>query len=176
MGYVGSYIWKIRQKVGNETLLTVTVDVVVVDKDGRLKMVYVKHVDSWAFVGGHAELGDSFQSAALHELEEEIGFLANKDDLELIATLSGGGRISQYKDGNTQPMTLVFLCRNWHGEKERSDAEEVAKDAWFSIDEVKKLNISANARFVLDAYEGYLRDGKVQMIEVDELTITKSDF
>ncbi len=40
MGYVGSYVWQLRQKVGDKKLLTTTVDVLPVDEVGRVKLIY----------------------------------------------------------------------------------------------------------------------------------------
>lgn len=64
MGYKGLYIWKLRQKVGRDRLLTVTVDVLPVNQAGQVKLAYVKEFDRWNTIGDHAEEGDSFRSAA----------------------------------------------------------------------------------------------------------------
>jgi len=65
MGYVGSYVWQLRQKVGDKKLLTTTVDVLPVDEAGHVKLIYAKGFDRWSTVGGHVEEGDSYTSAAL---------------------------------------------------------------------------------------------------------------
>jgi 8-oxo-dGTP pyrophosphatase MutT (NUDIX family) len=165
MGYVGSYIWKIRQKVGRETLLTATVDVLPVRSDGKVKLVLPSHFDYWATVGGHVELGDSWGSAAINELEEEAGIVADKADLELIATISGAGRIYHYQDGDTQPFTNLYLIRKWSSEHAPSDDEEVVKTKWVSLDEARKLDLNARTAQILDAYEKYLETGEIQAIE-----------
>ena len=106
MGCVGSYVWQLRQKVGDKKLLTTTVD-----ETGCVKLIYAKSFDRWSTVGGHVEEGDSSMSAALHELREEAGIAAYASDLELFATQSGSGRVYHYLDGDTQAFTVVFCLK-----------------------------------------------------------------
>ncbi len=164
MGYVGSYVWQLRQKVGNKTLITATVDVLPIDRDGRVKLVYANHFDYWSNVGGHVELGDSWESAALNELREEAGITASKEDLELFATMSGEGRVYHYSDGDTQPFTLVFLCRNWESEDLPSDKEEVSKTEWLTLEEAKAKKTNPHTARLLEAYGEYQKTGRVQMV------------
>lgn len=166
MGYVGSYVWTIRQKVGSQRIITSTVNVLAVNSQGKIKLVYANHFRKWMVPGGHVELGDSFQQAALNELREESGIIASKDDLELFMTISGPGRVIHYADGDTTPMTLIFLCRNWQQEGDKTDIEEISNERWTSLDEARQLDISSETTMILDAYEEYLKTGKVQMIEV----------
>lgn len=165
MGYIGSYVWKLRQKVGSARIITATVDVLPVNSEGEIKFVYVEHLKWWSVVGGHVEEGDSWASAALHELEEEAGIIARKDDLELFATISGPGRVYRYADGETQPFTNIYLCRSWQNEGDPIDTEEVQKTRWMSIDEARKHGTNPHVERILDAYERYLKTGKAQAIE-----------
>ena len=56
MGYVGSYVWQLRQKVGDKKLLTTTVDVLPVDEAGRVKLIYAKAFDRWSTVGARRSI------------------------------------------------------------------------------------------------------------------------
>lgn len=165
MGYKGSYIWKLRQKVGRDRLLTVTVDVLPVNQAGQVKLVYVKEFDRWNTIGGHAEEGDSFRSAALAELAEEAGLQARADDLTLFATLSGPGRIYDYPDGQTQAFTLVFCLDKWQSEGDFTDDTEITSSQWFSLEEALALPSNDSTRQILLAYKAFRRTGTVQMIE-----------
>lgn len=167
MGYVGSYVWKVRQAVGDMRLLTATVDVLVVNSDGKVKLAYAEHVGGWSIVGGHVEYGDSWASAALSELREEAGIIAEKQDLVPWATISGPGRIYHYQDGTTQPFTLVFLIKNWTSEGEQEDKGEVSKTGWFTVDEALDMKITRWLRRILLAYRQYETTGQFQMIEED---------
>lgn len=166
MGYAGSYIWKLRQKIGSELLITATIDVLPIDDQGRIKLVYAKHVDSWNVVGGHVEPGDSYASAALNELQEEAGITASASDLIPWATISGPGRIFHYQDGDTQPFTLIFLIRKWQNETQPTDQEEIAQTEWFTVEEALKIKITPWTRKILLAYQDYLKTDQFQMIEV----------
>lgn len=164
MSYVGSYMWNLRQKVGRQTVITVTVQVVPVNPEGKFKLVYARHFDYWNFPGGHAELGDSFLSAALHELEEEVGITAQTSDLELFATKSGPGRIYHYTDGDTQPFTLIFFCQHWERESDPTDPEEAVKTGWFTPAEIAQLKTNPHIQATIDAYYTYQKTHRVQMI------------
>lgn len=147
------------------TVITATVDVLAVDTKGRLKMVLTNHIGKWTLVGGHVEPGDSWASAAINELEEEAGIIANKADLELFATISGGGRIYHYQDGDTRPFTVIYLIKKWSEERMPGDDEEVAKTKWASLEEAKKMDINDHTQNIIEAYERYLDTGKLQEIE-----------
>lgn len=67
-------MWQLRQKAGNVRIITATVDVLPINPNGEVKLVYAPHVGGWSCVGGHIEPGDSWSSAALHELEEEVHY------------------------------------------------------------------------------------------------------
>lgn len=164
MSYQDSHIYQVRQKVGDIRLITATVNVLPINQDGKIKLVRANQFGYWTGVGGHVELGDSWQSAALHELEEEAGIIAEPNDLELYATISGPGRIYEYPDGTTQPFTLAFLCRHWQSESVPTDAEEISQTAWLTLDEARARSADRRFLMLLDAYEVYLKSGQVQMV------------
>jgi len=164
MSYAGSYMWKMRQKVGKMTVITTTVDVLPIGADGKVKLVYASHFDSWSVIGGHAELGSSWSSTALDELKEEGGITAREQDLIPFGAISGPERIFHYQDGDTQAFTLLFIVKKWQDEGEQTDKEEVIKNGWFTLDEALKMEITPWARNVLLGYKKYLKTGKFQMI------------
>ncbi len=164
MSYEGSYVWQLRQKVGGMTLLTATVDVLPINSRGEVKLVYASHVARWSCVGGHAELGDSWVSAAQHELTEEAGIIAPVDAFIPFGAISGPQRIFHYQDGDTQPFTLCFIVKNWTHEGKQTDTEEVPRNGWFTLSEAYKLDLTPWCRAILQAYEAYCESGQFQMI------------
>lgn len=164
MSYRDSFIYSLRQKAGDMCLITATVDVVPINTRDEVKMVYHKHFNYWTPIGGHVELGDSWQSAAAHELYEEGGIEADEEDLELAATMSGPGRIYEYLDGTTQPFTLIFICRKWKDELKPTDVEEIAGAKWVSFDKAVRESANSRTKLILDACQEYLKTGKVQNI------------
>lgn len=128
MSYKGSYMWRLRQKVGNMIIITATVDVLPINHEGKVKLVYAPHVGGWSCVGGHVEVGDSWSSAALHELEEEAGIIASEDDLIPFGAISGPERVFHYQDGDSQPFTMCFFVKHWRAEGGQTDKEEIPQN------------------------------------------------
>jgi ADP-ribose pyrophosphatase YjhB (NUDIX family) len=164
MSYVGSYIWKLRQKAGDMPIITATVDVLPL-KDGKVKLVYAPHVGGWTCIGGHVEFGSSWSSAALAELEEEGGIIANEENLVPFGAISGPERVFHYQDGDAQPFTMCFLVKEWTEEGDQTDKEEVTKTGWFDIDEALAMEITPWCRNILLGCKRYLETGTFQMIE-----------
>lgn len=165
MSYVRSYVWKLRQKVGPMRVLTVTVDVLPINDKGEVKMVYAPHVGGWSLIGGHAEEGDSWTSAALNELLEEGGIVAEPEDLIPFGAISGKERVFHYQDGETQPFTLCFLVKKWQKEGVHTDTEEVPENGWFSVEEALAMKTTPWCRTILLGLQEYMNTGKFQMME-----------
>lgn len=165
MSYIGSYMWKLRQKVGNMRIITATVDVLPVNSKGEIKLIYSSVFNLWSCVGGHVEYGDSWSSAACNELKEEAGIIAKEEDLIPFATISGPERIFHYQDGDTQPFTLCFILKEWSYEGQQTDTEEVPKNGWFSLNEALKMPITPWFKNILLGYQRYLKENKFQIIE-----------
>ena len=154
MSYEGSYVWKIRQKIGHDELITATVDVVAV-KGGKVCLVFNKDFDAWTLPAGHVEINDSWQSAIKTEMFEEAGLAADEADFLPFATISGPNYKYEYPNGDkTSPFTLVFLCEQF-SEQDFSDSEEVLEKGWFDLGEIQDLSLTRNASLILDAYVEY---------------------
>lgn len=163
MSYIGSYVWKIRQKIGHDELITATVDVVAV-KDEKVCLVYNKDFDAWTLPAGHVESNDSWQSAIKTEMLEEAGLVAENSDLLPFATISGPNHKFEYPNGDkTQPFTLVFVCEKFL-EQDLSDSDEISKKEWFDLDSIKELPLTKNASLILDAYINYRKTKIFQQI------------
>ncbi|MCL2174313.1 NUDIX domain-containing protein [Candidatus Saccharibacteria bacterium] len=168
MGYVGSYIWQLRQGVGDMRLLTPTVDTVCVNESGEILMVYTKVFDAWTFPGGYAEPGMSWGQTAARELLEESNLSVEPKDLIPFMTLSGGGYVAQYPDGTTQPFAISFVTKRFkQGNLRTNDEEEIADMKWLSVDQARKLPKSPSAIHILPAYEKWLTTGEFQQIVLE---------
>lgn len=165
MSYVGSYMWKLRQKAGDMRILTATVDILPVNPQGKIKLVYSSVFNCWSCVGGHVEHGDSWSSAACKELEEEAGITAKESDLVPFAAISGPERIFHYQDGDTQPFTLCFIIEKWEHEGQQTDIEEVPTNGWFNLEDALKMPITPWAKNILLGYQRYRDTSQFQMIE-----------
>jgi len=165
MGYVDSYMWRLRQKAGRMLILTATVDVLPINAKGQVKLAYASHVNSWSCIGGHVEEGDSWTSATRNELLEEGGIVAEEKDLIPFGAISGKQRIFHYQDGDTQPFTLCFSVKKWQKEGEQTDKEEIPENGWFDMEEALAMPLTPWARQILLGYLEYQKTGQFQMIE-----------
>ncbi|MBR2708824.1 NUDIX domain-containing protein [Candidatus Saccharibacteria bacterium] len=164
MSYENSFVYSLRQKVGDMRLITAGVEVVPVNKKNQIKFVRSRDIEGWSIPGGHVELGDSWQSAALKELREEVGIIANVGDLKICAIVSGPGRVFSYNDGTTQSFTVCFLCRDWEKEISFSDSEEIIEAKWMDIEQARKNVTSKRELMMLDAYEKFIMTEEIQMV------------
>ncbi|MGZ8597186.1 MAG: NUDIX domain-containing protein, partial [Actinomycetota bacterium] len=82
MGFEGTTLWRVRQRVGTGLVLWPGASVMVVRDDGRVLMGHRLDNGMWAIPGGGAEEGSSFAETAVTELREEVGLEADPADLE----------------------------------------------------------------------------------------------
>jgi 8-oxo-dGTP pyrophosphatase MutT (NUDIX family) len=167
MPYVGSYIWKMRQKVGKELMLLPAAGVVI-EKDGRFLLVFNKDFQGWVFPGGYAEVGQSFEETAVREAEEEAGIVAKKSDLELIGTISGNGFKTEYPNGDrTQPFSVLFCCSVFEESEDELDTAEIEERKWFTEGEVDCLAMSPVDSAVWEVFKKWRETGGAQSIELE---------
>ena len=161
MGYVGSYIWKMRQKIDDDEMMSATTDVMAI-RDGKVCMVFNKDCQAWCFPGGHAELGTYWQSAARKELFEEAGITTEDEDLTPIASLSGY-KIVYAEHYPVWTFSIAFICEKFE-EQDFEDVEEIAEKRWFDFAEIDGLKKSLYATAIWEAYKKYVETGKFQQV------------
>ena len=113
----------------------------VVVRDGRVLLVHRPKYDDWTLPKGKAEPGESDESCALREVEEEAGF---RCELEREA-----GSTS-YVDGRGRPKVV----RYWRMRAVDGDFTphgEVDEVRWATPDEARELLSYERDRTVLDA-------------------------
>ncbi len=73
MPFEGSYLWRLRQKVGPELVLMPGAMLFLVRDEGAV--LFTRRVDNgmWCLPAGGAEVGGSFGRTAIDELREETG-------------------------------------------------------------------------------------------------------
>ncbi|MDR0955597.1 MAG: NUDIX domain-containing protein [Candidatus Nomurabacteria bacterium] len=164
MPYQGSYIEKIRQKVGHQLLILPSADVIAVDANGKILLVFNRDTQSWVFPGGYAEENSASAETAARELWEEAGLRADPADLTPIAFISG--HTNCYAGGDlTQPYTQVFWADKFTDFGKFQDDSEIARRRWFTTDEISQLDLGRHQRAELAAYRKYLSDHQYQMID-----------
>ena len=165
MGYIGSHVWTIRQKIGHDVLIVATVDAVAVRGD-EVCLVYNNNFNCWTLPAGHVEINDSWQSAIKNELLEEAGLVANEKDFLPFATVSGPNNKLHYPNGDdTRPFSLIFVCEKFT-ESEITDTEEISERRWVKLDDIDQMQLGENAAKILNAYKEYRKTGQFQQIIV----------
>jgi 8-oxo-dGTP pyrophosphatase MutT (NUDIX family) len=129
--FEGSSLWRLRQKVGSETVLWPGAMVFLVRDDGDV--LFTRRADNglWCLPAGGAEEGSSFAGTAVTELREETGVTVDPADLVAFATLSEAERHTiTYPGGDvTHCFAMLFLARRWTGTPE-PDGEETTEMLW----------------------------------------------
>jgi ADP-ribose pyrophosphatase YjhB (NUDIX family) len=107
------------------------------DGDDRLAVLLVrakKDPSVWVFPKGHIEPGESAADAAVREVEEESGVVA-----ELVGPV---GLPQEFQSGNEPVSVQYFLMRA----RSESASSEGREKQWFSVDEALRALSFENAR------------------------------
>ena len=105
MGFEGSMLWRVRQKVGADPILWPGASVMVVRDDGRALMGRRLDNDMWAIPGGGAEQGSSFAETVVTELVEEVGLVADPATSRATGASAARTTISRSTRTATSPTT-----------------------------------------------------------------------
>jgi ADP-ribose pyrophosphatase YjhB (NUDIX family) len=110
---------------------------VVRDKDDLLAVLLVrakKDPTVWVFPKGHIEAGESAAEAAVREVQEESGVVA-----ELVGPI---GAAQEFQSGTELVSVQYFLMRA----RSESASSEGRQKQWFSVDEAMRALSFENAR------------------------------
>ncbi|MFI6587399.1 NUDIX domain-containing protein [Embleya sp. NPDC050493] len=162
MGYIGSYIWVIRQKLGSRLLLIPGAQVMLVNEQGECLFQRRRDTGVWEFPGGSCEEGSSFTNTAIEELEEETGLSVRPEDLIPFGSLSDPAvHVVKYPNGDLiHCFALCFAAHRWTGDMAPEEAE-VVEAAFFPRDRPPQP-LHPPTRAVLDMYHAYLATGRFQ--------------
>lgn len=131
MPFEGSYLWRLRQKVGSDLVLIPGAMVFLARDDGTV--LFTRRVDngSWCLPAGGAEEGGNFAQTAVTEVREETGVAIDPADLIGFGTLSEAElHTVTYPGGDVSHcFAMLFLARRWTGEP-RPDGIETAEMLW----------------------------------------------
>ncbi|WP_246562418.1 NUDIX domain-containing protein [Streptomyces roseirectus] len=162
MGYAGSYIWSLRQRVGSRKLLVPGAQVLLLDGSGR--GLFQQRADSgvWELPAGACEEDGDFADAAARELLEETGLRVAREDLEAFASLSDPGvHTLTYPNGDvTHCFALCFVARRWTGTL-APGADEV-RQARFAPLATPPHPLHPPTAVVLSLFERFRAEGRFQ--------------
>ncbi|MET8701363.1 NUDIX domain-containing protein [Kitasatospora sp. NPDC058032] len=160
MGYVGSYVWSLRQKVGGRTLLVPGAQVLLIDAAGR--GLFQQRADNgvWELPAGACEEDGGFAEAAVREVAEETGLRVAKEDLVAFGSLSDPAlHTVTYPNGDVNHcFALCFAATRWSGELSPG-ADEVRRAEFRPLDDLP-APLHPPTRVVLEMYRAFLTDGR----------------
>lgn len=163
MGFVGSYLWSLRQRVGHDLVLMPGAMVVVVDDSERV--LFQRRVDNgnWDLTCGGAEKGGSFTATAVAEVAEETGIEVNPADLTPFGCLSDAdAHTVEYPNGDvTHYFAMCFEARGWSG-KLAPEAGEVVELAWHDPT-APPTPLQPSGAVALDMYLRFRQSGQFQV-------------
>jgi 8-oxo-dGTP pyrophosphatase MutT (NUDIX family) len=128
VAYRGSYLWRLRQAVGNDLVLMPGAMVALQRDDERVLLTKRTDDGTWCLPAGAAEVGGSFARTAIDELSEETGIEVAERDLIPFGCLSEAeAHTIRYPNGDvTHCFAMCFLARAWRGEPRPDQAEATA--------------------------------------------------
>jgi 8-oxo-dGTP pyrophosphatase MutT (NUDIX family) len=161
--FEGSYLWRLRQKIGHDLVLTPGAAVAAQREDGKVLFARRGDDGTWCLPGGGAEAGGSFAATAIEELREETGLRADPADLIPVACFSEAERHTlHYPNGDVAHyFSMCFLVRRWEGEP-TPDGEESTELRFADPTEMPQPFEVSTARAV-DLLLAYLRTGAFQV-------------
>ncbi len=163
MGYRDSYLWRLRQAVGNDLVLMPGAMVVLQREDGHVLLTKRTDDGTWCLPAGAAEPGGSFARTAIAELAEETGIEVSERDLIPFGCLSEAeAHTIHYPNGDvTHCFALCFLTRIWKGDPRPDEAE--ATEARFAGPDNPPEPLHAPTAHALSLLAAYLDSGSFQV-------------
>ncbi len=163
MGFAGSYLWRLRQKVGNDLVLMPGAMVVLQRDDGRVLLTRRGDTGAWCLPAGAAEEGGSFARTAIDELAEETGIRIPPESLTPFGCLSESERHTiHYPNGDvTHCFAMCFLVRDWTGDP-TPDQEESTAVLFAGLDDLPEPMHDPSTH-ALTLFRAYLDSGGFQV-------------
>ncbi len=101
-----------------------------------------------ATVGGHVEIGDSYEKTALKEMEEETGVKGNSNDLHFIAKFAKRSEDPVTKTiNNTIRAQYTYVYRGSVSDLKIEEGKALGFEAW-PIDQLSHLNDEDRKKFI----------------------------
>ena len=163
MSYPDSYLWRLRQAVGNDLVLMPGAMVALQREDGCVLLTKRADDGTWCLPAGAAEPGGSFARTAIDELAEETGVEVAERDLIAFGCLSEAElHTIDYPNGDvTHCFALLFLARAWRGDP-RPDGEESTEAGFFDLGALPEP-LHAPTEHALELLAAHLGSGTFQV-------------
>ncbi|MDX8343165.1 NUDIX hydrolase [Rossellomorea sp. YZS02] len=111
---MNDYIKSMREKIGNDTLLTVGCGAFIQDKEGKLLLQRRFPDGLWGIPGGIMEIGEFFEETVKREVYEETNLEIT--NLKLFRIYSGSKGFATYPNGDrVYSVQIIFLATEYKG-------------------------------------------------------------
>lgn len=163
MAFRDSYLWRLRQAVGNDLVLMPGAMVALQREDGGVLLTKRADDGTWCLPAGAAEPGGSFARTAVDELAEETGVEVAESDLSPFGCLSEAeAHTIHYPNGDvTHCFALLFLARAWRGDPQ-PDGQESTEAGFFDLDALPEP-LHAPTKHALELLADHLSSGRFQV-------------
>jgi 8-oxo-dGTP pyrophosphatase MutT (NUDIX family) len=161
--FEGSYLWRLRQKVGSDLVLIPGAMVFLVADDGTVLFTRRADNGTWCLPAGGAEEGGNFAQTAATEVREETSVVVDPADLIGFGSLSAAElHTVTYPGGDvSHNFAMLFLARRWSGDP-RPDGVETTEMLW-ADPASPPTPLDAPAVHALRLFGAYHRSGEFQV-------------
>jgi 8-oxo-dGTP pyrophosphatase MutT (NUDIX family) len=163
LGYVGSYLWRIRQRVGHELVVMPAAQVLQLDDAGRLYLQRRRDLGVWEIPAGTCEPGSSFEGTAVQEVLEETGLAIDASSLVPFACISDPAvHTITYPNGDrTQCFSVCFRARRWSGSI-NIETSEVLEASFFDWEDLPSP-IHESTALAMELYRRFVQSNLFQV-------------
>lgn len=160
MGFEGSYVWKLRQALGNQRLIVAGVAMLVMTPEGKVWLGRRAGSGDWCYFGGAIEVGDSVMDTVTKEIREELGIETRAEDWTYIGLLTEPAFTNYtYPNGDLVQSVNHFFFTIYDGELGVTDDEHTEFGA-FDLDDLPSP-LKVDVPVGLGIYKAYQASGKV---------------
>ena len=124
-----------------------TVDIAVLDiaRDSIL-LARKQHEEMYRLIGGFAQPGETYESSALRELQEESGLVVAPEHLNIERSFFIDDW--RYKNERDKITTMLYTVMKWEGLPKPDD--DIHELRWFTFQEITKEQIMPNHRQMIE--------------------------
>lgn len=124
---------------------------VIIKRGDKILFIQRQHTGyadgMYCMPGGHVEAGESFSSAALREVAEEVGLHLHPEDLHPVFTMQ------RKQNAEDIRIAIIFEATHWYGEPRSLEPDRHGPVTWYDAD---NLPFGSIMQFQSDALRALL--------------------
>lgn len=127
------------------------IGVIIVNNDGKILIGKRSggHAPKFSIPGGHLDLGEAFEEAAVREVKEEAGI--DIEDPQVIAVTNN---LETYREEGRHYISIILLAEAFSGEPQIREPEKCERWLWCDPKELPEPHFDASRRGVECWLEG----------------------